>query len=60
MITSREVKSKILEACHDDRVGGCHFGRDKTAFQVSQCFYWKRINQDVEDWVGHVIIIIAT
>ena len=55
MITSSEVKSKILEACHDERVGGCHFGRDKTAFKVSQRFYWKRINQDVEDWVGHII-----
>ena len=55
---SREVKSKILEACHDDPVGRCHFGGDKTAFKVSQRFYWKRINQDVEDWVSHIIVVI--
>ena len=37
-----DTKSKILEACHNDRVGGCHFGRDKTAFKMQshlvQCF----------------------
>ena len=49
-MTSAETKSKILEACHNDRVGGCHFGRDKTAFKVSQRYYWKKINSDVDDW----------
>ena len=24
------MEAQILEACHDDRVGGCHCGRDRT------------------------------
>ena len=52
VVTSAETKSKILEACHNDRVGGCHFGRDKTAFKVSQRYYWKKINSDVDDLVS--------
>ena len=52
-----DTKSKILEACHNDRVVGCHFGRDKTAFKVSQRYYWKRINSDVDDWVRHICVL---
>ena len=26
VVTDTKTKQKILEACHDDRVGGCHFG----------------------------------
>ena len=40
-----------MEACHNDAVGGCHFGRDKTAAKVSARYYWKSINNDVADWV---------
>ena len=53
MVINSDTKSKILEACHNDRVGGCHFGHDKTAFKVSQRYYWTRINSDVDDWVWH-------
>ena len=52
-----DTKSQILEACHNDRVGGCHFGRDKTAFKVLQRYYWKRINSDVDDWVRHICVL---
>ena len=45
---------KILEACHNDRVGGCHFGRDKNSFKVSQRYYWKGLNHDVDDWVSSI------
>ena len=51
VITDVETKCKILEACHDDRVGGCHFGRDKTGSKVSARFYWKGIQKDVAHWV---------
>ena len=35
VITNRKTKHEILMACHDDNVGGCHFGRDKTVEKVS-------------------------
>ena len=51
VVTDTKTKQKILEACHDDRVGGCHFGRDKTATKVTARYYWKGIIQDVDAWV---------
>ena len=50
-VTDDRTKCKILEACHDDEVGGCHFGQDKTAAKVSTLYYWKGIMQDVEAWL---------
>ena len=35
VVTEKKTKRKILEACHNDTVGGCHFGRDKTFAKVS-------------------------
>ena len=51
VVTDKKMKQKILEACHDDRVGGCHFGRDKTAAKVGSRYYWKGIIEDVNLWV---------
>ena len=31
VVTEQHTKHLILEACHNDRVGGHHFGRDETA-----------------------------
>ena len=45
-------KHAILEACHDSRFGGCHFGRDKTTEKVSSRYYWKGLHKDVEEWVS--------
>lgn len=52
VVTEMKAKRQILEACHDDLVGGCHFGRDKTFAKVSARFYWKGIKEDVNDWVS--------
>ena len=52
VVTENKTKRKILEACHNDTVGGCHFGRDKTFAKVSARYYWKGIKQDVNDWVN--------
>ena len=52
VVTDTKTKQKILEACHDDRVRGCHFGWDKTAMKVTACYYWKGIIQDVDAWVS--------
>ena len=54
-----KTKRKIMEACHDDKVGGCHFGRDKTASKVSTQYYWKGIMQDVETWVCLLYFSVA-
>ena len=35
-----QMKCRVVEACHDDKVDGCHFGRDKSADKVSSHFYW--------------------
>ena len=51
VVTDKKMKQKILEACHDDRVGGCHFGRDNTASKVGSRYYWKGIIEDVNLWV---------
>lgn len=48
----KKAKLKILEACHDNRVGGCHFGRDRTLDKVTARYYWKGIGVDVVDWVS--------
>ena len=51
VVSDSKTKLKILEVCHNDSVGGCHFGWDITAAKVSARYYWKTINQDVADWV---------
>ena len=57
MVSDNGTKRKILEACHNDAVGGCHFGRDKTAAKVSALYYWKTLSNDVADWVRYVAIV---
>ena len=52
VITEAHTKCIILGACHDDCVGGCHFGQDKTVAKVSARFYWKGIHKDVANWVS--------
>ena len=51
VVSDSRTKLKILEACHNDSLGGCHFRRDKTAAKISARYYWKTINQDAADWV---------
>ena len=47
-------KTRILEACHDDRVGGCHFGRDRTIDKIAARYYWRGI-YDSEEWVSELL-----
>ena len=51
VIVDEKLKEQILEACHNDRVGGCHFGRDRTSDKVTARYYWLVINKYVENWV---------
>ena len=48
-------KTRILEACHDDRVGGCHFGRDRTIDKIAARYYWRGIYNDTEEWVSELL-----
>lgn len=48
----KKLRIQILEACHDSRVGGCHFGRDKTLDKIVKRYYWKGVCTDVEKWVN--------
>ena len=52
MVVELSMKKRILESCHNDMLGGCHFGRDKTAAKVTSRFYWKGMNKDIDDWVN--------
>ncbi len=44
-----------MEACHDNLVGGCHFGRDRTLDKVTSRYYWKNINKYTDEWVSIAI-----
>ena len=52
VVVELSTKKRILESCHNDMLGGCHFGRDKTAAKVTSRFYWKGMNKDIDDWVS--------
>ena len=41
-------KQQILEGCHSNKLGGGHFGRDKTLSKVSERYHWKGIVEDVK------------
>ena len=54
-MSDTRTKRSILEACHNDTVGGCHVGRDKTAAKVTARYYWRTVNNDVVDWVCYYV-----
>ena len=43
-------KQQGLEGCHSDKLGGGHFGRDKTFSKVTERFYWVGIIEDVKEF----------
>ena len=45
----REIKMKIIQENHD--VTGAHFGYKKTLAGVNRSYYWKRLPQDVKQYV---------
>ena len=58
VIGDASIKKKIVESCHNDKLGGCHFGCDKTAVKVTARFYWKGMNQDIDNWVRYQSTVI--
>jgi hypothetical protein len=47
---SQEVKREILQLFHDDPLAG-HFGRDKTLELIQRRFHWRRIDEEVQDYI---------
>lgn len=41
----------ILKAFHDNPNFGGHFGRDKTLAKISERYYWKKMKEDVHQYV---------
>ena len=57
VVSYSSTKLKILEACPNDIVGGCHFGQDITGAKISAQYYWKTINQNIaDDWVCYLFV----
>ena len=54
VVVELSMNKRILESCHNDMLGGCHFGRNKTAAKVTSRFYWKGMNKDIDEWVRFV------
>ncbi|MCG7878903.1 MAG: RNase H-like domain-containing protein, partial [Candidatus Thiodiazotropha endolucinida] len=50
LIVPKDMKSKILKFCHDEKSGG-HFGIRKTLAKVRNGFYWAGLQKDVRNWV---------
>ncbi len=41
-------KQQVLEAVHSSKLGGGHFGRDKTLGKLSERYYWVGMVDDVK------------
>ena len=50
IVLPRELISKVLKACHSEGLGG-HMGIQRTWVRVRNTFYWRKMYQDVEDFV---------
>ena len=40
-VVVRDKVKKILQAYHENRYTGAHFGRDKTFYKIASRYYWK-------------------
>ncbi|KAL5459870.1 hypothetical protein EMCRGX_G033257 [Ephydatia muelleri] len=45
-VFDEEDQKRVTEACHDDKLGGGHFGRDKTLQKACSRFYWHDTTND--------------
>ena len=50
-IQNKELKEQILQSIHDNRMGGCHFGRDKTREKVCSRYFWHGICEDIDKYI---------
>ena len=50
IVLPRELVPKVLMACHSEGLGG-HMGIQRTWVRVRNTFYWRKMYQNVEDFV---------
>ncbi|KAL5494076.1 hypothetical protein EMCRGX_G015347 [Ephydatia muelleri] len=50
-VFDEEDQKRVTEACHDDKLGGGHFGRDKTLQKACSRFYWHDMTNDIKEHI---------
>ncbi|KAL5500016.1 hypothetical protein EMCRGX_G011506 [Ephydatia muelleri] len=50
-VFDEEDQKRVTEACHDDKLGGGHFGRDKTLQKACFRFYWHDMTNDIKEHI---------
>jgi transposase InsO family protein len=51
ILTNPTIRVEIVKINHDDPWSGGHFGINKTTELLQHCYWWPRMNADVEDYV---------
>ena len=49
--SNEELLTEIAKGCHDSKVAG-HFGHEKTSELVTRNFYWEKLADWINDYVG--------
>lgn len=55
-VVAETQKMQALEGCHSDKLGGGHFGRDKSLAKIAERYYWAGMADDVQEL--YVILVI--
>ncbi|KAL5516747.1 hypothetical protein EMCRGX_G002154 [Ephydatia muelleri] len=50
-VFDEEDQKRVTEACHDDKLGGGHFGRDKTLQKACSRLYWHDMTNDIKEHI---------
>jgi hypothetical protein len=50
------LRSDVMEAFHNDSLGGGHLSYDRTLEKVRTRFYWENMNDDVASWIGTCVV----
>eukprot|EP00731_Ephydatia_muelleri_P002239 Em0001g2239a len=50
-VFDEEDQKRVTEACHDDKLGRGHFGRDKTLQKACSRFYWHDMTNDIKEHI---------
>ena len=50
-ISDEKKQKQVLQSLHDDPVGGCHFGRDKTRDKVCSRYFWHGQCDDIDECI---------
>lgn len=50
-IVNKDSQMKVIVSCHDQALGGGHFGRDKTIHKICSRFYWRDMTKFIKEYV---------